>query len=91
VVVENRTGAVLAVVGGRDANESRFNRAKDAKRQIGSIFKPFVYLSAFRPGLRPDTPSATARSSRARSRAAALAAAKLRRQIRRHACPRPTD
>jgi penicillin-binding protein 1A len=54
VVVENRTGAVLAVVGGRDANESRFNRAKDAKRQLGSIFKPFVYLAAFDQGLRPD-------------------------------------
>ena len=56
VIIENRTGAVLAVVGGRDANESRFNRAKDAKRQLGSIFKPFVYLSAFDQGLRPDSP-----------------------------------
>jgi penicillin-binding protein 1A len=56
VVVENRTGAVLAIVGGRDANESRFNRAKDAKRQLGSIFKPFVYLAAFDKGLRPDSP-----------------------------------
>jgi membrane peptidoglycan carboxypeptidase len=55
VVVENRTGAVLAVVGGRDANESRFNRATQARRQIGSIFKPFVYLTAFDQGLRPDT------------------------------------
>jgi membrane peptidoglycan carboxypeptidase len=55
VVIENRTGAVLAVVGGRDANESRFNRAKDAKRQLGSIFKPFVYLAAFDKGLKPDT------------------------------------
>ncbi len=54
VVVENRSGGVLAVVGGRDANESRFNRAKDANRQLGSIFKPFVYLSAFDKGLRPD-------------------------------------
>ena len=54
VVVENRTGGVLAVVGGRDAKESRFNRAKEAKRQLGSIFKPFVYLSAFDKGLRPD-------------------------------------
>lgn len=56
VVVENRTGGVLAVVGGRDASESRFNRAKDAKRQLGSIFKPFVYLAAFDKGLRPDSP-----------------------------------
>ena len=55
VVVENRTGAVLAVIGGRDADESRFNRATQARRQIGSIFKPFVYLAAFDQGLRPDT------------------------------------
>jgi penicillin-binding protein 1A len=56
VVVENRTGAVLAIIGGRNANESRFNRSKDARRQIGSIFKPFVYLTAFDHGLRPETP-----------------------------------
>ena len=55
VVVENRTGAVLAVIGGRDADESRFNRATQARRQIGSVFKPFVYLAAFDQGLRPDT------------------------------------
>jgi penicillin-binding protein 1A len=55
VVVENRSGGVLAVVGGRNANESRFNRAKDANRQLGSIFKPFVYLSAFDMGLRSDS------------------------------------
>jgi len=55
VVIENRTGAVLAVIGGRDANESRFNRATQARRQLGSIFKPFVYLAAFDRGLRPDT------------------------------------
>ncbi|MES2658297.1 MAG: transglycosylase domain-containing protein [Verrucomicrobiota bacterium] len=55
VVVENRTGAVLAVIGGRDANESIFNRATRASRQVGSLFKPFIYLSAFDQGLRPDT------------------------------------
>jgi penicillin-binding protein 1A len=55
VVIENHSGAVLAVVGGRDADESRFNRALQAKRQVGSIFKPFVYLAAFDEGLRPDT------------------------------------
>jgi penicillin-binding protein 1A len=55
VVIENRTGAVLAVVGGRDADESKFNRAIQAKRQLGSIFKPFVYLAAFDNGMRPDT------------------------------------
>ncbi len=55
VVMENRTGAVLALVGGRDANESRFNRAIQARRQLGSVFKPFVYLAAFDQGLRPNT------------------------------------
>ncbi|HVJ47060.1 MAG TPA: transglycosylase domain-containing protein [Luteolibacter sp.] len=55
VVVENRTGAVLALVGGRNADESRYNRATQAYRQVGSLFKPFVYLAAFDKGLRPDT------------------------------------
>jgi penicillin-binding protein 1A len=55
VLVDNRTGAVLALVGGRDARESKFNRAIQGRRQIGSIFKPFVYLAAFDKGLRPST------------------------------------
>ena len=55
VVIENLTGAIVASVGGRNADESKFNRASQAKRQIGSTFKPFVYLAAFDEGLRPDT------------------------------------
>jgi len=55
VIIENRTGAMLAVVGGRDADESQFNRAKYARRQIGSVFKPFVFLSAFNEGIKPET------------------------------------
>lgn len=55
VVIENLTGAVLAIVGGRDADESKFNRALQARRQIGSVFKPFVYLAGFDAGIRPDT------------------------------------
>ncbi len=55
VLIENRTGAVIALVGGRDADESPFNRAIQARRQIGSVFKPFVYLAAFDKGLRPST------------------------------------
>lgn len=55
VVMENATGNVLAVVGGRDASESKFNRAQQGNRQIGSIFKPFVYMAAFDAGLRPST------------------------------------
>lgn len=55
VVIENRSGAVISVVGGRNANESKYNRAIQAERQIGSIFKPFVYLTAFNRGMMPKT------------------------------------
>ena len=48
-------GAVRAMVGGRNYAESQFNRAVAAKRQPGSAFKPFVYLTAIERGLTPDT------------------------------------
>ena len=48
-------GAVRALVGGRNYSESQFNRAVAAKRQPGSAFKPFVYLTAIERGLTPDT------------------------------------
>lgn len=56
VVIENRSGGALAVVGGRDVQQSRFNRAKYAKRPVGSLFKSFLYLAAFDRGMGPDTP-----------------------------------
>ena len=48
-------GVVRALVGGRSYAESQFNRAISAKRQPGSAFKPFVYLTAIEHGLTPDT------------------------------------
>ncbi|HET7681874.1 MAG TPA: penicillin-binding protein 1A [Xanthobacteraceae bacterium] len=48
-------GTVRALVGGRDYSESQFNRAVSAKRQPGSAFKPFVYLTAIERGLTPDS------------------------------------
>lgn len=48
-------GAVRAMIGGRNYSESQFNRATAAKRQPGSSFKPFVYLTALERGLTPDT------------------------------------
>jgi penicillin-binding protein 1A len=48
-------GAVRALVGGRNYAESQFNRAVAARRQPGSSFKPFVYLTAIERGLTPDT------------------------------------
>jgi penicillin-binding protein 1A len=55
IVVMNPQGAVHALVGGRNYNESQFNRAVSAKRQPGSAFKPFVYLAALERGLTPDS------------------------------------
>lgn len=46
VATNPRTGAILAMVGGRDYRRSQFNRVTDAKRQPGSVFKPIVYLTA---------------------------------------------
>lgn len=51
LVLEARTGHVLAMVGGRDYRISQFNRAVQARRQAGSLFKPFVYLAGFEASL----------------------------------------
>ena len=53
VVIDNNDGAVLAIVGGRNANESQFNRALQSQRQIGSLFKPFMFLAAFDNDIKP--------------------------------------
>ncbi len=47
VAIDPRSGEILAFIGGRSYNQSQFNRAVSARRQIGSTFKPFVYLAAF--------------------------------------------
>jgi penicillin-binding protein 1A len=55
LVALDRDGAVRAMVGGRDYAKSPFNRALDARRQPGSAFKPFVYLTALEAGMTPET------------------------------------
>jgi penicillin-binding protein 1A len=50
VVQDPQTGAILALQGGFDFNASKFNRAVQARRQSGSIFKPFIYLAALENG-----------------------------------------
>ncbi|WP_407167505.1 transglycosylase domain-containing protein [Bradyrhizobium sp. ORS 111] len=55
LVAMSPDGAVRAMVGGRNYAESQYNRAVTAKRQPGSAFKPFVYLTAVESGLTPDT------------------------------------
>ena len=53
VALDARTGAILAMVGGRDYSISQFNRVTQAERQPGSAFKPIVYLSALDPSRSP--------------------------------------
>jgi penicillin-binding protein 1A len=55
LVAMSPDGAVRAMVGGRNYSESQYNRAVTAKRQPGSAFKPFVYLTAIEAGLTPET------------------------------------
>jgi penicillin-binding protein 1A len=55
VVMMDMSGAVLAMVGGKSYLKSQFNRAVKARRQPGSAFKPFVYLTALEQGLTPET------------------------------------
>jgi penicillin-binding protein 1A len=55
LVAMSPDGAVRAMVGGRNYADSQYNRAVTAKRQPGSAFKPFVYLTAIEQGLTPDS------------------------------------
>ena len=52
---DNESGAIVAMIGGRDYNESKFNRASQAQRQPGSSFKTFVYAAALEAGFTPGT------------------------------------
>ena len=54
MAVDNASGEVLAMVGGRDFNLSQFNRATQAERQTGSSFKPYVYTAAMEAGATPS-------------------------------------
>jgi penicillin-binding protein 1A len=56
LVAVDGEGRVRAFVGGEDYTDSQFDRAADARRQAGSAFKPFVYLTAMENGRTPDTP-----------------------------------
>jgi penicillin-binding protein 1A len=53
--MESKTGAIRAMVGGRDFQRSEFNRATQSRRQPGSAFKPLIYTAAFDKGMTPAT------------------------------------
>jgi penicillin-binding protein 1A len=54
LAIDNASGEVKAMVGGRDFNQSKFNRATQALRQVGSSFKPYVYTAAIDQGATPE-------------------------------------
>jgi penicillin-binding protein 1A len=54
VVIESKTGAIRGMVGGWDFQRNKFNRITQAKRQVGSAFKPFVYGAALEAGWTPS-------------------------------------
>src|SRR5690348_7735779 len=54
VAIDNSSGDIKAMVGGRDYDDSKFNRATQALRQVGSSFKPYVYTAAIDQGATPD-------------------------------------
>ncbi len=54
MAVDNTSGDVLAMVGGRDYSLSQFNRATQSQRQTGSSFKPYVYTAFVESGITPE-------------------------------------
>ncbi len=55
IIIEPKTGKILALTGGKNFYKSEFNRATDAKRAVGSTIKPFLYYQALKSGFTPST------------------------------------
>ena len=56
IALDNKSGGIRAIVGGRDYENSKFHRALFGKRQAGSVIKPFVYACAFESGIASNEP-----------------------------------
>ena len=90
LAIDNRTGQIRAMVGGYSFARSKFNRATQAYRQMGSTFKPIVYTAAIDRGFTPASILIDAPVATSRARTSRLPAAELRPQVRGagHAAPR---
>ena len=63
VMMNPKNGAVLALIGGKNYNESSFNRATDSKRQVGSTMKPYLYYAALENGFTSSTSFTSAQTT----------------------------
>ena len=54
IALDNQTGGILVLVGGRDFEHNQFDRASQARRPAGTAMKPFVYAAAFETGCFPE-------------------------------------
>ena len=90
VAIDNRTGQIKAMVGGWSFNRSKFNRAVQAYRQLGSTFKPIVYTAAIDRGFTPASIIDRRAGQLPGRQRPDLQPAELRPQVRRadHAAPR---
>ena len=82
-------GAVRAMIGGRElgAGEGQFNRATQAERQTGSLFKPFVYAAALQAGANPYDPVLDAPLHPLHPRLRRMVAAELHARLPRRRSP----
>ena len=83
VAIDNRTGQIKAMVGGWNFNRSKFNRAVQAYRQMGSTFKPIVYTTAIDRGFTPTSILIDAPVSYPAGNGQVYTPAQLRPQVRR--------
>ena len=81
VALDPKTGHVLAMVGGDSYAASQLNRATDARRQPGSVFKPVVYAAAMESGVSPLSLSTDAPREFTYDLRVGLSSGQLRRQI----------
>jgi penicillin-binding protein 1A len=87
VAIDNDTGEVRAMVGGRNYNDAPFNLATQGQRQPGSAFKPFILATALKEGIGPGRPGSP-RSRRSPTRSSAATSRSTTTRTRTPACRR---
>ena len=87
VAMNPKTGEIIAMVGGRDYSQSQLNRATDANRQPGSVFKPIVYATALNSAYDDQADEKNGEPSEYPHGSTALHVRPLSRDVANHLCP----